>query len=49
MIEISQYLFYKLINLLNISTRNVNSSYITKIHLMEEGKLSQQIHIPIKH
>jgi hypothetical protein len=47
MIEISQYLFYKLISLLN-NTKYINLPYNKKIELMEEGKLPININIPIK-
>jgi hypothetical protein len=47
MIEISQYLFFKLISLLN-NVKYINLPYNNKISLMEEGKLPTNISIPIK-
>jgi hypothetical protein len=42
MIEISQYLFYKLINVLS------KPHYINKIYPVEENKLIKHINIPSK-
>jgi hypothetical protein len=49
MIEISQYFFIRIINLLKYHSRCNDLAYINKIHLMEEGKLSNHVNIPIKH
>jgi len=48
MIEISQYVFYKLIYLLNISQNYTNITY-TNLYLMEEGRLPKNTIISIKH
>jgi hypothetical protein len=47
MIEISQYLFYKIMLLLNMNHRN-NNIYVKKIQLMEEGLLPRNTSIFIK-